>query len=121
MKKSLLIFAILRFWGTIIYAQSWLWAKSAHGAFDDWGQAIAVDASGNTFVAGRFSSISLSFGTTSLKNTDSTNTGNTGMSMDIFLAKYDANGNFLWAKSAKGTDDMDERVFSLVEIGRAHV
>ncbi len=114
MKKPLLIFAILCFWGNIIFAQTWLWAKSAHGAFDDWGQAIAVDASGNTFVGGRFTSTSISFGTATLKNTDTTNTGNTGMSIDIFLAKYDVNGNFLWAKSAHGTDDMDERVFSVV-------
>lgn len=113
MKKQLFIIAVFYLWCHLSYAQTWLWAKSAHGAFDDWGQSIAVDHFGNTYVAGRFTSTSFVIGTTTLKNSDSTNTGNTGMSMDIFIAKYDINGNFLWAKSAWGSDNMDERAFSV--------
>jgi len=113
MKKQLCIIATLCLLGNITHSQTWQWAKSAHGAFDDWGSSIAVDTWGNTFVAGRFTSVSVSFGTTTLTNTDTTNTGNTGMSVDIFLTKYDASGNFLWAKSVRGTDNMDERVFSV--------
>ncbi|MFA5782131.1 MAG: SBBP repeat-containing protein, partial [Bacteroidales bacterium] len=72
-----------------------LWAKSAGGSSSDFANSVAVDTSGNTYVAGLFFSSTLSFGSTTL-----TNAGG----IDIFLAKYDANGNVLWAKSAGGVD-----------------
>ncbi len=121
MKKELIVFIVLVFLSTTTDAQTWEWAKSAHGAFDDWGQSTAVDVSGNTFVAGMFTSTSITFGNTVLKNTDSTNTGNSGFSMDIFLVKYDVTGNVLWAKSVEGTDNMDERVFSIAVDGIGNV
>ena len=74
-----------------------LWAKSAGGTADDDATSIAVDASGNTYVAGTFESSSITFGSITLTN------GHTWYG-DIFVAKYDTNGNVLWAKSAGGTD-----------------
>ena len=121
MKKGFIVFVVIVFLSTTTDAQTWEWAKSAHGAFDDWGQSTAVDLSGNTYVAGMFTSISIPFGSTILINTDSTNTGNSGFSMDIFLVKYDADGNVLWAKSVQGTDNMDERVFSIAVDGTGNV
>jgi len=121
MKKGFIVFVVIVFLSTTTDAQTWEWAKSAHGAFDDWGQSTAVDVSGNTYVAGIFTSISLPFGSTILINTDSTNTGNSGFSMDIFLVKYDATGNVLWAKSVEGTDNMDERTFSIAVDGTGNV
>jgi hypothetical protein len=81
-----------------LFAQSpdWLWAKSAGGTFDDYGNSVATDANGNTFVCGYFESPSITFGSYTL-----TNAGG----RDIFLVKYDASGNVLWAKSAGGTED----------------
>ena len=73
-----------------------VWAKSAGGTGLDESMSIAVDASGNTYLAGYFSSFSLNFGSTTL-----TSLGNE----DVFLAKYDANGNVVWAKKAGGTYD----------------
>jgi hypothetical protein len=72
-----------------------LWAKSAGGTVDDVPYSVAVDASGNAFIAGYFESDTLSFGSDSLTNT--------GSASDIFLTKYDANGNVLWARKAGGT------------------
>ncbi|MFA5782356.1 MAG: SBBP repeat-containing protein, partial [Bacteroidales bacterium] len=105
MKKAILIFAaisFLCFLSKISYAQTpdWLWAKSAEGMGSDYAYSIAVDASGNTYVAGYFNSPTLSFGSDTLTNTS---TGGSGY--DVFLAKYDANGNVLWTKSASGTID----------------
>jgi hypothetical protein len=51
MKKNLIFtFLLVCFLADISISQTWQWAKSAHGDFDDWGSAIAVDASGNTYV-----------------------------------------------------------------------
>jgi hypothetical protein len=55
---------------------------------------IAVDAGGNSYVTGIFRG-NASFGTTNLTSSGST---------DIFIAKYDASGNVLWAKQAGGQD-----------------
>ncbi len=71
---------------------NWLWAKQAGGMNDDEGKAIAVDAAGNSFISGDFQD-SATFGTTIL-----TSSGN----QDIFVAKLDTNGNWLWAKQAGG-------------------
>ena len=73
------------------------WAKSAGGNLDDYAQSIAVDASGNVFAAGDFKSSTIAFGSSTLTNID-----NTASTTDIFLAKYDSNGNVLWAKNPGG-------------------
>ncbi len=75
-------------------APNWVWAKNAVGTGQDVGNSIAVDATGNTFIAGRFDSPTITFGTITLTNS---------AYPDIFIAKYDANGNVIWAKSAGGT------------------
>ncbi len=74
-----------------------LWAKSAGGGFSDEAYSVVIDANENIFITGDFNSPSIVFGNTILFNTD--NTGNTS---DVFIAKYDKNGNVLWAKSVGG-------------------
>ena len=70
-----------------------LWAKKAVSTSDDYGNSVTADALGNVFVTGYFASPTISFGSYTL-----TNSGN----YDIFIVKYDAGGNVLWAKSAGG-------------------
>ncbi len=59
---------------------------------DDRGFSIAIDTQGNIYVTGDFSGM-VSFGTYSL-----TSLGNS----DMFIAKFDTNGNPLWVKQAGG-------------------
>ncbi|HEY9113112.1 MAG TPA: SBBP repeat-containing protein [Bacteroidales bacterium] len=70
-----------------------LWANNEGGTDKDFGTSVACDGSGNSFITGYFNSSALMIGTFPLVNT-----GN----WDLFLAKYDPNGNVLWARGAVG-------------------
>ena len=81
-------------------AGNWIWVRSA--GEDELGNirsyAIAVDTSGNSYVTGEFSS-TVRFGSIILTSTESS-PGN--FSADIFIAKLDPVGNWLWARKAGG-------------------
>jgi hypothetical protein len=72
---------------------NFLWAKRAGGTSGGKGWGIAVDSSGNTYITGNFSGTA-EFGATTL-----TSAGGG----DIYVAKVDSGGNFLWAKHVGGT------------------
>ena len=71
---------------------NWLWAVRAGGTNVDYGYGIAVDGAGNAYLTGVFAS-SATFGPDTL-----TSSGG----YDIFAAKLDSAGNFLWAARAGG-------------------
>lgn len=93
MKKTILLLSI-----SIIVlmskAQSTEWALRAGGTNSDYGNNICTDANGNIYVTGSFGNTSITFGSYTLTNNGSVN---------IFITKYDSNGNVIWAKSAGGT------------------
>lgn len=74
---------------------SWLWARQAGGVGYDWGYSIAVDANANIIIAGRYGGIS-AFGNTTLPWS--------GI-YDIYTAKLDNNGNWLWALGVGGPNN----------------
>ncbi|HXD91728.1 MAG TPA: T9SS type A sorting domain-containing protein [Bacteroidia bacterium] len=91
-----------------------LWAKSAGGTVGDvFGNSISTDGTGNVFVTGYFSSPTITFSTYTL-----TNAGN---NYNIFIAKYDANGNVLWAKSAGGANNDESNSVSTDATGNVFV
>ena len=76
---------------------NFVWAKQMGGPNNDYGYSIALDASGNIYVAGGFE------GTADFDpNAGAFNLISTG-SYDIFVSKLDASGNFVWAKSMGST------------------
>ena len=89
---------------------SWAWAKSkgsnqalpvAQGYNNETiGIDIITDNNGNVYTIGSFQSHTLAVGNYTL-----TNTSNSDTVPNVFLAKYDALGNALWAKSVSGSCD----------------
>lgn len=69
-----------------------LWMRGAGGTSEDRGNTVCTDAAGNAIVTGIYTD-TIVFGATTL-----TYSGSGGYS-DIFIVKYDASGNVLWAKS----------------------
>lgn len=76
---------------------SFVWAITFAGTYPT-PNSLTVDASDNVYVTGYFS------GTVDFDpSTGTQNLTSVGGSNDIFIAKYDANGNYLFAKSMGGT------------------
>ncbi|KAB7732435.1 hypothetical protein F5984_00280 [Rudanella paleaurantiibacter] len=83
-------------------AQSFVWAKRVGGSssnLSDAGFAITTDFGGNVYTAGRYG------GTVDFDPGPGTaNLTSTGLN-DLFVTKFDAAGNFVWAKSFGGPGD----------------
>jgi len=91
---------------------NWVWAKKAGGNGWDGGLSIAIDNSGNLYVTGFFASTA-SFGAISL-----TSVGGD----DIFVAKLDLRGNWLWAKNAGGSSVWDwGRCITVDNLGNLYI
>ncbi len=78
---------------------NWLWASSAGGLYANSAYGIAADADGNSYVTGKFCSTA-DFGSISL-----TAAGSSNFASDVFAAKLDNAGNWVWAAGAGGTDN----------------
>lgn len=70
-----------------------IWAKKAGGSGSDRGLSVKSDANGNIYITGFYYGVA-TFGTYTLTSVNN--------SQDGFLAKLDANGNFVWAQSFGG-------------------
>lgn len=77
---------------------SWTWAKSEGSIGNEYSNAVCTDESGNVYVTGTFQGETTTIGDFTLYSAAEG-------SLDIFVAKYDASGNVLWAKSGGGTGD----------------
>lgn len=79
-----------------------LWAKHAGSTGYETPTTITCTPGGKIFIAGKYNSLSLSFGAHVINNSGGMCSGGwySAPCMDIFLAKYDGNGNALWARSA---------------------
>jgi len=71
-----------------------LWVKSEGGANNNFGNGVAIDAHGNIYVTGYFEE-------TTVMGTDTLQL-NPSYLASIFLAKYNASGNVIWAKAFGG-------------------
>lgn len=79
-------------------AGNWLWVKSAGDVYQDFGEGVALDAAGNTYITGQFCGTA-DFGPFILTDAEGFDY------FDLFVAKLDPAGNWLWAMRGGGDDD----------------
>jgi hypothetical protein len=95
---------------------NYVWAIAIGGAGSENGQSIAVDTLGNVYITGLFNG-TVDFdpgpGTMSL-----TATGNNA---DLYIAKYDTDGNYIWAKSLAGADNVNGEFITLDTYGNIYI
>ncbi len=70
----------------------WLWAKNAGGIGDDTGNGIVIDNEKNIYVTGSFA-LDVDFGSQTIKSAGEE---------DVYIAKADPQGNWIWSVSAGG-------------------
>jgi hypothetical protein len=101
--RHILFFALL-FISRIVNAQTpnFVWAKGFVGLDNEDVSSVATDINGNVFMTGNFLSDTLNFDSLSLSNTNQNTSSFTYLKSDIFIAKFDNEGNTLWAKNARG-------------------
>jgi hypothetical protein len=77
-----------------------IWAKNVGGSGgdDDYGYSIDVDANGNVYITGRFE------GTGDYDPGAGTANISSNGDYDAFIAKYNSNGDYLWAYGVGGSD-----------------
>jgi Beta-propeller repeat len=83
--------------GTFQWVQTW-----GGEGYDD-GPGVAVDAAGNVYVNGMYGSTNINFdpnGGTGGQGYPATHSGM--LYVDVFLSKFDANGNFQWVRTWGG-------------------
>lgn len=90
-----------------------VWSVRSGGSLDDIGNAVAVKKNA-VYITGAFNSTSLAFGTTTLTNAGA------GTS-DIFLTKYDINGNAVWAKKSGGSDSEEGNGLAIDSFGNVYL
>jgi hypothetical protein len=77
-----------------------IWARTLGSAGDDNGNSIDFDSSGNVYLCGEFGGNKCMFGSYLLNSLSSGYVAG-----NIFVAKYDSLGNFIWASTAGGINN----------------
>lgn len=88
----------------------WQWVKTFGGTDVERDNDIALDSLGNIYVVGGF------YGTKTFGPVSLTSSNN---SRDIFVVKYDANGNFIWVTTAG--DTLDDRANGIAIDHEQHI
>ncbi|MFL5753337.1 MAG: PKD domain-containing protein, partial [Bacteroidia bacterium] len=113
MKKLLFLILLCCFGIDNSNAQAVRWGtrSTSPAAVTEEGLAIAADSSGNTYITGNFKD-TVYFGAFMLKGK--------GLK-DVFVAKLDSLGNYVWAKSFGGTGDDEGYGISVDNAGNVYV
>lgn len=95
----LILVIVNLFIGGTCSAQFHQWSFDLGAAQDDFGNDVVVDASGNSYITGYFKS------TVDFNPGSGTASRIAAGGHDVFVASYDASGNYRWASTMGGTQD----------------
>lgn len=90
---------------------TFIWAFSAGGADRDAAYGVAIDVTNNIYITGYFrgtADFDPSPGGTAILTSNGEAGSDPGWSGEIYLAKYNANGNYIWAFSVGGSTIGDD-------------
>lgn len=93
-------------------AGDWLWATQAGGVNEDYGSTVTIGPGSSIYLAGSFK-YSAIFGQITLSGI--------GNHFNMFVAKLDSNGNWLWANRAGGDEDISGRGVAVDSSGNSFV
>lgn len=85
-----------------------LWARRAGGTGTEYGLAIGLDGAGGVFLTGTSDSYPFAIGTNRFYN----------VSKSMFVARYDGNGNLLWAQSGGSPSIFTPAVMTINSLAR---
>jgi len=88
-----------------------IWAKKIGGSGYDYGKGINVDSAGNVYITGSFDFTADFDPGTAVKNLISHG------GKDIYFAKYNARGEYLWAENIGGGGFDESNALSVTETG----
>ena len=115
MKKRIVTFVLVLV-SLINFAQNLGWAKNIGGTNSTIGNSLQLDASGNAYVTGFFT------GTTDFDpSTSVANLTSAGNYANVFIAKYDPSGNYIWAKSIGGPGETEALSLNLDQAGNIYI
>lgn len=112
MRSYLLIFVFLLTVFVKAQVPNWQWAKGHGSTAAENISGLAVNSIGESYACGYYFSSNFTLGTTTL-----TNNGN----YDSYVAKFDVNGNPLWAKSFGGGFDDNATAIAIDGSGNSYV
>ncbi|RYU94227.1 SBBP repeat-containing protein [Emticicia agri] len=90
---------------------TFLWARTGGGNGDDEVTALAIDKNGNVYLTGRFEETA-TFGNYTVES---------GGNKDIFIIKYNTNGDIEWLQKAGGTGNERSRCILTNAVGDIYV
>ena len=97
--KKIVLFLFFLTVNNSVFCQSFDWLTPGGGPLSDKATGIAIDAAGNTYITGYFNE-EATFGSYYMPLIDL-------HSKEVFVAKIDPQGNYLWAK--RGSNHYDDR------------
>jgi hypothetical protein len=98
------------------------WARNAKGTMGEWNsdvKSVSYDANSNVYVCGFFLSKNIDFGNNIILQNSSGPLNRA--ENDMFIAKYDYNGNILWARSFGGFEGDEATSVSVDSLGNMYV
>lgn len=88
-----------------------IWSRSFGDGAEQYGRAVAIDASGNSYFAGDFQ------GTVNLGGGNLSSLGG----YDMYLTKFDALGNHVWSQRLGGTGDQHAMSLAIDPLGNLYL